>query len=91
MQKLTAKRHILYESRMYLPGDILPTNNQSMLEAWIEAGTAVWMDTEQEKSPAKAIPKTAEPGLAGDSAASEAENGENLVGKVPASSARKRK
>lgn len=92
MLKLTAKQHILYESKLYAPGDVLPSNNSDMVEAWISAETAVWIDDEKQvNKSAKASPRTAEPGLPGAAVASDSEDGENLVGKVPKTSARKKK
>ena len=90
MQKLTAKTSILFESKLYHPGDELPANNPAMVEAWLEAGTAVWIDDEKPKSP-KAKMRTAEPGQPGVAVHSESENGENLVGKVPKTNSRKKK
>ena len=97
MQKLTAQKSILFESKIYAPGDSLPTKNPAMVEAWLEAGTAVWIGEkeveiiEERKTTGKARPRTAEPGLPGMAVASESENGENLVGKVPKTAVRKRK
>lgn len=91
MQVLTAKQSILFESKLYAPGDKLPAHNADMAEAWLSAGTAVWIEDETESTKAKARSKTAEPGLAGDAVASESEDGENLVGKVPKAAGRKRK
>lgn len=91
MQKLTAKASILFESKLYAPGDEIPANNPVMVEAWLEAGTAVWIDDEQKKAPAKARPRTAEPGQPGVAVHSESENGEDLVGKVPKTNSRKKK
>lgn len=91
MQKLTAQRSILFENRIYAPGETLPAHNAAMVEAWINAGTAVWIDSETISTKAKAKPKTAEPGLPGAAVASESENGENLVGKVPKTTSRKKK
>ena len=91
MQVLTAKNSILFESKIYAPGDKLPTHNAVMLEAWLTAGTAVWIDDEAISTKAKARPKTAEPGLAGATVASESEDGDNLVGKVPKTTRRKKK
>ena len=91
MQKLTAQKSILFESKIYNPGETLPAHNASMVEAWIEAGTAVWLDDEAKKPQAKARPRTAEPGLPGVAVASESEDGENLVGKVPKTRGRKKK
>lgn len=91
MQRLTAKASILFKSKIYKPGEELPAKNPDMVEAWLEAGTAVWIDDEQTKTPAKARPRTAEPGLPGVAVHSESENGENLVGKVPKTNSRKKK
>ena len=92
MQKLTAQKDILFENRIYAPGEELPTKNEVMVKAWLAAGTAVWIDDEQPEEPkAKARPKTAEPGLPGAAVASESEDGENLVGKVPKTTSRKKK
>ena len=90
MQKLTAKVSILFESKLYAPGATLPANNPVMVEAWLEAGTAVWIDNEQTKTP-KAKARTAEPGQPGVAVHSESENGENLVGRVPKTNSRKKK
>ena len=91
MQRLTAKTSILFESKMYKPGEELPVKNPAMVEAWLAAGTAVFIDDEQTKTPAKARPRTAEPGQPGVAVHSESENGENLVGKVPKTNSRKKK
>lgn len=97
MQKLTAQKSILFESKIYDPGDRLPTKNAGMVKAWLAAGTAVWIDEpeveiiDKRKTTGKARPRTAEPGLPGVAVASESENGENLVGKVPKTAGRKRK
>lgn len=42
-KQLTAVYPILFESHQYSPGDILPTHNQEMNEAWVKSGTAAWM------------------------------------------------
>lgn len=94
MQKLIARTPILFESKLYGVGTELPTHNTAMNEAWIKAGTAVWVDetvpTEKTVS-VKAKPKTAEPGLPGMAVASESETGEDLAGKVPKTRARSKK
>ena len=90
MQKLTAQTSILFESKIYKPGEELPVKNPAMVEAWLEAGTAVWIDDEQKETPVKARPRTAEPGQPGVAVHSESENGENLVGKVPKTNRRKK-
>ena len=87
---LVAVYPILFLSHQYNVGDVLPTNYQNMVDAWLEAGTAVWKDSEALKANAvKARPKTAEPGLPGVAAASESED--NLAGKVPKTAGRKKK
>ena len=91
MKRLTAQQDILFKSKNYAPGDELPTNDAAMVEAWLAAGTAVWIDDEQINTPAKARPATAEPGQPGVAVASESEDGENLVGKVPKTAGRKKK
>lgn len=40
---LTAVYPILYLSRQYKIGEALPANDPAMAEAWIAAGTAVWI------------------------------------------------
>lgn len=39
---LKAIIHILYNGRMYEPQEELPVDNMEMVEAWIDAGTAIW-------------------------------------------------
>ncbi len=86
-KSLTAIYPILYLSHQYKVGEELPANNPEMVEAWTAAGTAAWLPV---KEPAvKAKPRTAEPGLPGQAAVSESEDGDNLAGKVPKTSARK--
>ena len=41
-QVLKAITHILYNGRMYLPQEELPVDNTEMIEAWLNAGTAIW-------------------------------------------------
>lgn len=91
MRVLTAQKSILFENRIYSPGEKLPAHNAAMVDAWLAAGTAVWIDDEPPKSKAKARPRTAEPGQPGVAVASEAEDGENLVGKAPKTSSRRKK
>lgn len=63
---LVATYPILYLSHQYKVGDTLPANNPDMVEAWIAAGTAVWIDDEKQGiSKVKAGAQTAETGLAG--------------------------
>ena len=94
MKKLIAKKTILFESKLYEVGTELPTHNTAMNEAWVEAGTAVWVEesvSTEKPVPVKAKPKTAEPGLPGQAESSESEIGEDLVGKVPKTKARSKK
>lgn len=88
---LVAVYPILFHSHQYKVGDILPANYPDMVEAWLEAGTAVWKKAELESHLPMARPMTAEPGLAGASTSSESANGDNLVGKVPRTVGRKKK
>ena len=39
---LKAITHILYNGRMYEPQEELPVDNAEMIEAWADAGTAIW-------------------------------------------------
>ena len=78
--KLIAVYPILYRSRQYWPGQRLPADDARMVQAWIDAGTAAWVDPDAQKLP-KAKPAAAEAGLAGESPNGETD--ENLVGKVP--------
>ena len=63
--ELVATYPILYRSHQYEVGDSLPADDESMAQAWLDAGTAVWSEGKQEK--AKATPATATAGLAGES------------------------
>ena len=51
MKALTAKRAVLYQGRMYEPGDTLPAGDSTMVEAWLEAESAEW--TGETKEPAQ--------------------------------------
>ena len=46
MKKLIAKRPILYGSRMYETGDTLPANDERMVNAWLAAESAEFIDQE---------------------------------------------
>lgn len=78
--RLIAAYPILYRSRQYWVGEELLADDAGMVQAWIEAGTAAWVDPDTQKPP-KAKPAAAEAGLAGESPNGETD--ENLVGKVP--------
>lgn len=81
--RLVAVYPILFESHQYKPGDVLPTHNLDMNDAWLAAGTAVWK-TEDGKA-AKAVPASAQAGLAGTAVPASTED---LVGRVPNSGAK---
>lgn len=85
---LVALVYILYNSKQYAPGDELPANDAGMVEAWLEAKTAAWINESAVR--AKARPVTALPGATGDAIHSESEDGENLVGRVPRTSNRRK-
>ena len=48
MKRLIAKREILYQGRMYEPGETLPAQDSTMVAAWQSAGSAEWTGTEAE-------------------------------------------
>ena len=58
MKKLIAKRPILYGSRMYEIGDTLPANDERMVNAWLAAESAEFINTE--KTPERAGQEMAE-------------------------------
>ena len=47
--ELVATYPILYRSHQYEVGDSLPADDESMVQAWLDAGTAVWSEGKQEK------------------------------------------
>ena len=47
MKALTAKRAVLYQGRMYEPGDALPAGDRKMVEAWLQAESAEWTGEDQ--------------------------------------------
>lgn len=81
--KLIAIYPILYRSHQYEIGEELPADDSEMVQAWLDAKTAIWQD---DTSQVKAKPVTAQAGLAGQSP--NGETGENLVGRVPKTPAR---
>lgn len=85
---LIARKPILYLARQYKVGEIIPANDAAMVEAWLDAGSAVWMAV-PEKVP-KAKPVTAEPGLGGIAAAAAESDSDDLVGRVPKTKSRKK-
>lgn len=82
--KLVAIYPILYRSHQYEIGDTLPADDQSMVQAWLDAKTAMWQ--EEEVSGAKAKSVTAQAGLTGQSP--NGETADNVVGRVPKTPAR---
>mgnify|MGYP000139200533 FL=1 len=81
--KLIAIYPILYRSHQYEIGEELPADDSEMVQAWLDAKTAIWQD---DTSQVKAKPVTAQAGLAGQSPNGETD--ENLVGRVPKTPAR---
>lgn len=51
MKRLTAKRPILYGGRMYEAGEALPAQDQRMVNAWLEAGSAAVIDPDAAEVP----------------------------------------
>lgn len=47
MERLIAKRPILYMGRTYETGDVIPASDQKMVEAWLNAGTAARQEPAQ--------------------------------------------
>ena len=82
-----AQAYILYNSTQYKPGDVLPANDPEMLAAWLEAGTAKWVD-EMDVRTMKAQSATALAGMYGTAVSSDSGDGEDLVGRVPHNIAR---
>ena len=77
-------------SREYFPGDSLPSDHPDA-DAWVKAGTAVWVDAEQTPptyTMARAAAAVA--GLPGTAVGGEA-TGNELVGKVPVTPQRRRR
>ena len=62
MKALTAKRAVLYQGRMYEPGDVLPAGDSRMVEAWLQAKSAEWAG--EDPDPAQTAQEPAE-GAAG--------------------------
>lgn len=83
--KLIATYPILYQSTQYKVGQSLPAHDPDMVQAWLDAGTAVWKKDEKQEV-AKVRPVTAQAGLAGQSP--NGETSDNVVGRVPKTPAR---
>lgn len=78
-KRLTAILPILFESRHYAPGDVLPTHNAEMVELWLEGKAAEWMTQSSESVQARPI--TAYSGRSG--LATPASGKEDLTGRLP--------
>jgi len=87
---LKAKLPVLYRSKQYRAGDILPADDAAMVEAWLEAGSAAWVDDEEPapEKPAKAKPASATAGMPGLSSDGDPDA---LIGRVPARGRGKKK
>ena len=71
MKALTAKRAVLYQGRMYEPGDTLPAGDGKMVEAWLQAESAEWTGEDQ---------KPAQEGQEGQGAAEDARDAQEGQG-----------
>ena len=74
MKALTAKRAVLYQGRMYEPGDTLPAGDSRMVEAWLQAESAEW--TGEDQKPAQ----EGQEGQEGQGAAEDAKEGQEGQG-----------
>lgn len=77
---LIATRSVLYRSTQYRTGDVLPADNVAMVEAWLDAGSAVVVDDEETTEAPKAVPVAppeGKPGISSDG------DPEARVGRVP--------
>ena len=86
-KKLIATRRILYKSKNYIPGDILP-DNTDMTDAWLNSGSAIFDDVSTHK-PLKAQSASAQAGIEGVNV-NNGETDETLIGKVPLTETRKK-
>lgn len=87
MKKLIAVAPILYGCTQYEVGDALPEDS-AWTETWLENHTAAWIeDSDLNKTAAKAIPMTAEPGQIGLSTTGMPDD---LAGKIPKTPAREK-
>ena len=81
MKALTAKRAVLYQGRMYEPGDALPAGDSKMVEAWLQAESAEW--TGEDQKPAQESQGAAEgtqEGQEGQGAAEDAQDAQEDQG-----------
>ena len=88
-KNLIAVKYILYRGKQYSPAETLPVNDSTMVERWLKAGSAKWDSEGSGEAAVKAVPKTAQPGLSGET--DNAETVDPLVGKVPKTATRSKK
>lgn len=62
---LRALRPVLYRSTQYRAGDALPADDTATVEAWLEAGSAAWIEDEEAVKAPKAKSRTAVAGMPG--------------------------
>jgi len=85
---LKATRPVLYTSRLYGTGDALPVTDEALVAAWLECGSAVWADDNEDTAThARAIPRSAPAGVTGIAHPSHGPEND-LVGRVPDSKLR---
>lgn len=84
---LKAMRPVLFRSVQFETGDTLPADDGATVDAWLEAGSARWVEDEVPTKTPKAKRKTAPSGLAGKSSDGDPEA---LVGRIPGKPERKR-
>lgn len=65
MAKLKATRSILHQNRLYGAGEELPTYDAALVNAWLEAKSAVWHKEQSEAVKAAKQPETT-PGAASE-------------------------
>lgn len=81
MKALTAKRAVLYQGRMYEPGDALPAGDSKMVEAWLKAESAEWTGEDQKLArEGQEIQGAAEGTQEGQGAAEDAQEGQEGQG-----------
>ena len=80
---LRAMLPILYRSKQYRVGDKLPADNEGTVQAWLDAGSAAWLDDEEKASAAKAKSVTAPLGKAGLSSDGDPEAKVSRIPKTP--------
>lgn len=81
MKALTAKRAVLYQGRMYEPGDALPAGDSKMVEAWLQAESAAWTgEAEEPAQEGQEIQGAAEGTQEGQGAAEDTQEGQESQG-----------